>query len=67
MWRLDNDNLKAGFSPVLHRGYAVCVIRDQHDSVSASIFGIRGDVKANSHVNSLLFKVRDEISIGQLV
>lgn|SRR5579871_3973429 len=64
-WQLSNHDLKASLPAVLHRRYAVGVIRNENDAVHSSGRRVKGDVEAYRHIDALLFKVRCEIAVLQ--
>ena len=60
---LDEHNLQTGGSRELHGRQAISVAGDEDYPVDGSVHGVGGDVRAEPHVDPLLFESGREISI----
>ena len=63
--QLNQSHLEPGLSGTLKRGYHVRVSGHHQDAVHGFPFGELGDIQADPHVHTLLFKHRNEVSVSK--
>jgi len=65
IWEFDENGLKSGTTPKFERGDTVGVVGDEDNPLHGTIRGISCDVKADTHIDALLFEVGGEISVRE--
>ncbi len=63
VWKLNRHNLQSSLAPIFQRGNAIRIVRYKNDAIDRLIGKVGSDIKTDSHVHSLLFEVRLEISV----
>ena len=59
-------NLQSGLSAMFHSWNTIRIVGYQNDAINPLIACIRRDIQANSHINSFLLEISDEIGISEL-
>ena len=63
--KCNQDNLYPALASEFHSWHAVGIRSHQTNPVHISQCGISGDIKADSHIDTLLLEIGFEIGIGQ--